>query len=255
MDISAKLILEIKKKRELKSISSDFIKTQVESYLKKHKFTERISEKDFRLIVKSIRSELRLYTGRFQSSVKDRISLLDSNDYRHLLETNSAAKERAEDYEFLKQKISELNAVSILDLGCGINPIALANKNIKYYASDIRDDDLNLLKAFFDKNKINGKVFYYDLNNIKREELPSADLCLLMKVLDILDKKDKSLSERIILSVPSRYILVSFAARTLSGRNMNHPRRIWFERILQRNSLQFEYYQRKNEIYYLIKKQ
>ena len=249
-----KLIKEIKKKKELSGLSNQVVVDYLESYIKKYNLSlEKLKEKEIKLLIKELRSQLRNLTGRFQKSTKNRLKLLNEDSIKELLATHSSTSERLNFYPELKKIIKELKINSILDLGCGLNPLALAEKNIKYYASDIKEDDLSLVDKFFKKNSIKGKVFIQDIRKIS-SDLPKADICLLFKVLDIADKANYKLAEKLIKNLSCRYILVSFATKTLSGRKMNFPRRKWLEHLLKNLGLKYKIISSDNEIFYLIDK-
>ncbi len=250
--LSRMLCKEIKEKKELRGLSDAVVEDCLHDYLKKHSISlKNLKKQDFRIITKQIRSELRFLTGQYQKSLKDRPRLLQEDNFMQLLKTHSSTAERLPFYPLIKEKIKELKIKSILDLGCGLNPLALASPEVFYYASDIKEDELSLIDSFFKKNKINGKTFTLDLRKLS-SPLPKTDLCILFKVIDVVDKKDHALSEKIILAVESKYILVSFSTKKLSGKAMNYPQRGWFERLLLRKGLSFEKFSIPNEIFYLI---
>ncbi len=141
-----------------------------------------------------------------------------------------------------------------MDLGCGINPLALARKGIVYYALDIKKDELDLIKEFFVKKDIAGETILFDVRKIKEIELPAVDMCLIFKVFDILEKRGHKLAEEIIDNVKCRYFLISFSTKTLSGKPMNHPQRGWIERLLARKGFKFKQIKSKNEIFYLAER-
>ena len=241
------MIREIKAKKELSGLTDSIVSDILSKYLKMYNLTTKeMSRQKLKVIKKEVRAELRLLAGRFQKTTKRKSAF----STERLLETHSSTSERTAFYPELKRIISNMKAKSILDLGCGLNPLALADKNTKYYAADIKEDELGIIKNYFEKNKINGKTFTYDLRKIKND-LPRIDICLLFKVLDILDK---NLAEKIIKSIPSKRILVSFATKKLSGKKMSHPKRIWFEKILERLNFKYETFNSDNEIFYLIEK-
>ncbi|MDP4039472.1 MAG: hypothetical protein Q8P57_02745 [Candidatus Pacearchaeota archaeon] len=247
------IISEIKKKKELSDIPNSLIKEILEKSLKKN-FKNSIEEiknkKQLKIIIKEVRSELRKYTGRFQISSKKRIALLKENRIEELLKTHSSTKERFLDYKILKSEIKKLNPSSILDLGCGLNPIIIANNKIKYYAYDIKKDELNLISEFFKNNKINGKTVYKDIKKVKR--FPKTDLTLILKVLDIIDQKGHRNAKEIIQKISSKNIIASFSLITLSGKPMSFPRRYWFEKTLEILNLKFKVKRTKTEIFYII---
>lgn len=248
------LVVKIKEKKELSGIADEIVLGFLLEYVRKRNiFLENIRPSQIKIVVKDIRAELRKYVGRFRRSLKDRSKLLEQGRIKELLRTHTSTEERLSFYPKLRSIIKKLKVTSILDLACGLNPLALATPKIKYYASDIKDDELTLIKKYFEKNNIKGKTFIYDIRKIKRD-LPGADLCLLFKVLDIIEKKGHKLAEKILKTVECKTILVSFPTKKLSGRPMRHPEREWLEKLLNRLNYPFKIFRSENEIFYLIKK-
>lgn len=253
MDINS-LVAWIIEKKELSGINQELVKELIGDYLAKNKIKlELLTKQELKIVVKDIRSNLREYSGRFRASYKDREKLLKKGDYDSLLMTHSSTKERMQFYPKLREIISGLHINSILDLGCGLNPIALANPGISYYASDINQEELSLIDEFFIKNKIQGRTFQCNLAKPESCNFPKADLCIIFKVLDILGKNDYILAEKIISRISSKFILASFSTKTLSGKSMNKPRRIWLEKLLKSKRYSVEIIKSGNEIFYLAR--
>lgn len=246
------IISEIKKKKELSDLPNDLVKEELDKILKKYNFKLTDNKKTNKTIIKLVRAELRKYSGRYEISSKKRDSLMDENNWEELLKKHSSTKERINSYPEIKELIFKNKPKSILDLGCGINPIAIANKNTKYYAYDIKEKELNLLKEFFKKENILGEVFFVDIRKVK--EYPKTDICLIFKVLDLVDSKRHENAKIIFEKVKSKEIIISFSTRTLSGKKMSVPRRPWFEKYLEKNNISFEVYQTINEIFYIIRR-
>ncbi|MCA9485894.1 MAG: hypothetical protein KC506_03560 [Nanoarchaeota archaeon] len=247
-----KLLQKIKEKKELSGMADIVVLKNLDDYIKKYKINlDKIPPSQIKIMIKEIRADLRKLTGRFQKNIKKRKNLQEN--FNEVLKTHTSTHERLSFYPGLKAIISKEKPKSILDLGCGLNPLALASKGTKYYASDIKEDELEIVDAFFKKNKIPGKTFIYDLRN-PEEELPQADICLIFKVLDILDKKNHSLTRRILEKVNCKKFIISFSTKKLSGRPMNKPQRIWFEKTLKNLKFPFEKLNTSNEIFYLIDK-
>lgn len=243
----------IKQKRELSGIDDSIILDILKEINSRGHIPSNPSDKEIRLIVKQVRAELRKYVGRFSVSQKEKLSLLKKGEIKKLLETHSSTKERLPYYPEVLDIIKKVNPHSILDLGCGLNPLAIANNNILYYASDINKDDLEIVRLFFDMQNIKGKVFVYDARK-SGEALPEADLVILFKLFDVIEKRGHKLAEKIISELKCKSILVSFSTKTISGRAMNHPQRGWIERLLSRLNYKFEIFKIKNEIFYLVHK-
>jgi len=247
------IVKKIKEKKELAGIADSVVKDSLNAYLLKNKFDiKKLSKTDKKIVVSEVRSQLRRLSGQYQKSLKTKEDLSPKD----LLNSHSSTHERINYYPELKSVIESINPKSILDLGCGLNPIALATKKVEYFASDIKEDELHIIDKHFKKNKIRGSTFVLDLRNINME-LPVTDLCLIFKVLDILDvssKKRNILAEKIIKKIRSKKILVSFATVKISGKKMNQPDRYWFEAILISQNLEFKKFSSDSEIFYFITK-
>lgn len=242
---------KIKSKKELKGLADSVVLGNLNSYLRKSNVEfSTTSKKEKKIILKDVRSSMRLLTGRFQKSMKDKKSFLALGEVEKLLKTHSSTSERLAFYPEFKKLLKKINPKSILDLGCGLNPIAIASKGVEYLASDIKEDELKLVSDFFESKKIKGKVFVADLQNLKKE-LPETDICLILKVLDVVDPNHK-ISKDLLKKIPARIIIVSFSTKKLSGRKMNFPRRFWFENLLKEMRLKFKTLESENEFFYII---
>jgi hypothetical protein len=249
------IIARIKQKKELSGIGDSLVSEALEKYLKSHKLSlENLGRHELKIVIKDIRAQMRDYVGRFQVSSKDRLKLLKEGDILSMLKTHSSSKERLSFYPELRKIISGLRVKSILDLGCGLNPLALAEQGIKYYASDINEEELKIIDLFFGENKIDGATFVCNLTKVEQCRLPEADICLILKVFDILGKNDYLIAEKVISRIKSKYLLISFSTKTLSGKPMNKPRRIWMEKLLASSGYSFKIINSDNEIFYLAEK-
>ena len=253
-----KLINQIKKKKELSDVSEILVKDVLEHYLQKNNLKIPKDKKGIKIIVKDVRCELRNYTGRFQVKIspKKREELLEKDNLIELLKSHSSTRERLESnsYEILIESLKEISPKSILDLACGINPlkISLEFPKSKYYATDIKESELNLLKNFFRKNNIEGEAFVSDIR--KKKNYPAADVCLILKVLDIIEKKGHRKSQKLLKNLHSKNLIISFSTKTLSGKQMKFPQRSWLEKILIGLNYSFKIKKSSNELFYFCKK-
>lgn len=238
------LIALIKKKPELKGVADEFVMSLIKKEQAKHRLPVNLSKKEVKLFVQSIRAQLRLHVGRFQPRGVSRAR--DSTS--HHLSTH----ERAPHYAFLKELVQEVHPRSILDLGCGRNPLELATKDVTYYACDINEDDVKAVRAFFQARHISGEAFVADVAT--KKEFPAADLVLMLKLLDIIETKGHKRAEWLITQVQYKHAIVSFPTVKISGRRMNRPRRIWFEKMLARLDYPYTVRETENELFYCIAK-
>ncbi len=110
---------------------------------------------------------------------------------------------------------------SIIDLACGLNPLTIPWMGLahecRYTAVDIYEDLKDYLSIFFGKFHIRGESVNFDLT---RGVPPvEAQLTLILKTIPCLEQADKDAGARILSSVTSPNILVSFPARSLGGKS------------------------------------
>lgn len=120
-------------------------------------------------------------------------------------------------FQICLESISPVN--SIVDLACGMNPLAIPwmplDKRFSYHACDIYLDMIGLIRAFFKHHKITGIAEVCDLMT----RLPETDVqvALLLKSFPCLEQVDKDISSHLLESIQAQHILVSFPAKSLGG--------------------------------------
>jgi len=263
------IVSKIKQSKKYSGITTEVITKEVEGFIKKFPGYNFLKEN---FILKQIKKRLHDIYGSFRTKKKGKIKKLleslrkdkDNKIIREILSTNLSTRERLGNYGFIYGKIFERakDIDTIIDLGCGLNPVSFpymeAENEIKYYAYDLNESDLDIIREFFNIYRINGHVEAADLRNIETiKKLSPADICFMFKLLDPLEKtaKGHKLAEEIIkeLAKKCRFIVVSFSTKTISGKPMNFPARGWIERMLERIKLKFESFSTKNEIFYFIR--
>jgi len=260
------IIKKIKQNKKYKSISNEIIKKEIKDYFKKNPDAQ-----DNKTIIKEIRAILHKSYSSFQTKKKTKkykyLEELKQNKNKEtinkLLSLTLSTKERINDYEFIYKNIFKITKKpkTIIELGCGLNPLSFPYMNIdflNYYAYDIDEEDRRFLNKYFKimKNKINGKAEILDLrNNKKLSKIPFSDIIFLFKVIDIIDKENHKPSEKLIqiLIKKTKFIVISFALKTITRKKMNFPKRKWFELMLNRLNLNYKIFKTDNEIFYIIK--
>ena len=240
------IIKKIKEKKELSGLGDSIVEDFLNEVLKKYKLSSK--ESDIKILVSETRNLLRKISGRFQKSLKKREENIEKSNFIELLKSHSSTSERLSFYPELIMLINSKKPSSILDLGCGLNPLAVASKKLKYYACDIKKDELKIVENYFKKNKIKGKAFFYDLRKID-STLPKAGVCLAFKVFDILGKNNHSLTKQIIQKIKCKTIIASFSTKKLSGNTMRNPERRWIERILSNLNLNYKKVYPDNDVF------
>lgn len=267
------MLLKVKQSRKYSAISNEIIVEEIKKYLNKNPKilkNNRFKKKN----VQEIKSSLHRLSGSYQASKKNKresyLEELKNNPkniriINKILQTQKSTQERLNDYRYIYKQIFNVTKIpdSVVDLGCGINPISIPYMNLKkldYYAYDIDESGINFLNKFFqiEKNqRLSGKAEILDVKNLdKLSKLPNVDIIFMFKLIDLIDTKKKKLSEPIIkiLIDKSKFLVISFATKTLTGKPMNLPRRKGFELMLERNNIRFKTMKTKNEIFYAISK-
>ncbi len=108
----------------------------------------------------------------------------------------------------------------VLDLACGLNPLALPwmplAEDAEYYAYDLYQDMADFLTGFLALARVRGQAEARDV--LRRPPTQAADLALLLKALPCLEQIDAGASLRLLEAVNARHVLVSFPARSLGGK-------------------------------------
>ncbi len=123
---------------------------------------------------------------------------------------------------FYAQTLSALPPIrSVIDLGCGLNPLTLSwmglASDVTYRGYDIDAGLIDFLNRFFALVGVDGAATLCDLvTSPPREE---ADLALALKLLPTLDHLERGAAVALPRSLRARHLLVSFPARSLGGRH------------------------------------
>lgn len=179
------LIKEATKKKELKNISSEFVRDILYAFLTKNKkATVFLSGKptkkaaQYKAIIKQVRAQLRKFYGQYRGSADaQRIHelverllqgrIVDQHILKDILMVNASTKERLSFYDGLYEKLFQVTGLptstppttptTIIDLGCGLNPFSIPwmyapqqIAKLRYYAYDINEDEIAVLGEFFE---------------------------------------------------------------------------------------------------------
>lgn len=108
----------------------------------------------------------------------------------------------------------------LLDLGCGLAPLALPWMDLAgdavYHAVDVDRRGLETVGAFLELVAQPHVVEIGDL--VTQPPTAAADVALLLKVVTTLDRQDPRAAERLLAALDVRHAVVSFPRRSLGGR-------------------------------------
>jgi len=141
---------------------------------------------------------------------------------RQLMQTHASTRERLPIIdEFYQTSLAEIAPIhSVLDLACGLNPLAIPfmplAENAIYYACDLYTDQAEFFNRAFPLLGLRGEAWATDVT----ETVPSqkVDLALIIKAIPCLQQIDKGIGTRLLTGVQADHILVSYPVQSLGGK-------------------------------------
>ncbi|MEO8394385.1 MAG: 16S rRNA methyltransferase [Chloroflexota bacterium] len=141
---------------------------------------------------------------------------------RALMQTHASTRERLPILdEFYRVALAEIAPLhSVLDLACGLNPLAIPFMPLAdgatYYACDLYTDQAEFFNRAFPLLGVSGEAWAADVT----QTVPSqkVDLALIIKAIPCLQQIDKGIGVRLLEGVQADHILVSYPAQSLGGK-------------------------------------
>jgi 16S rRNA (guanine(1405)-N(7))-methyltransferase len=147
---------------------------------------------------------------------------------------------------------------SVLDIACGLNPLALPwmplAGDITYYAYDIYQHMMNFLSAYMQFMHIQGHAEARDV--IQSCPTQTVDLALVLKVLPCLEQIDKQAAHTLLHTLNARHIIVSYPIHSLGGKNkgMAQYYEAHFHALLANQSWQVKRFEFATELVFILEK-
>jgi 16S rRNA (guanine(1405)-N(7))-methyltransferase len=108
---------------------------------------------------------------------------------------------------------------SVLDVACGLNPLAIPwmplTPGAAYYAYDIYHDMIEFVGAFMALTNVNGDAHARDVAQFVPPQ--KVDVALVLKTIPCLEQIDKSAGLQLLESLNADYVVVSFPVHSLGG--------------------------------------
>jgi len=145
---------------------------------------------------------------------------------------------------------------SVLDLGCGLNPLALPwmdlDDHFTYTACDIYEDMVGFLNTFFQHFSANASAFTCDITQVK--DFQTVQLALLLKTLPCLEQLNKHIGRQVLENIHAEHILVSFPVKSLSGneKGMRENYQRYFYSLLQPSDWTIRTFEFSTELAFLL---
>lgn len=111
---------------------------------------------------------------------------------------------------------------SVLDIGCGFNPLALPwmgfASTTRYHAMDVPQDLMQFLQVALEPNYPNFRATACDAVTTLPTE--AVDIALILKFLPVLEQNLRGNTADWLARIPAKHLLVTFPSRTIGGRNI-----------------------------------
>ena len=161
---------------------------------------------------------------------------------------------------FFQETLAAIQPIpSILDLACGLNPLALPwmpiEREVKYFGCDIFRDMTNFLQNFADHFHIQGD---FKTCNVFDLQFPrKAKVAFLLKTLPCLEQVKKGFAPELLRSIPAEYILISYPVSSLSGKSkgMQENYTDHFRALISELGWPYQAFTYSSEIAFLVEKQ
>ncbi len=159
-------------------------------------------------------------------------------------------------YQTCLQSIAPIQ--SVLDLGCGIHPLALPwiplAEDPMYLGMDIFKEMTDFDQRFLQQVRLRGRVLHADfLGNLPKQRY---QLALCLKVIPLIDQVSQGITRTWLESLPAEHILVSFPTASLGGRGKGMPAhyRERFEQLTTNNQWRVETFEFPSELAFLLRR-
>jgi 16S rRNA (guanine(1405)-N(7))-methyltransferase len=183
--------------------------------------------------VKRVKRRLHQAVGAFRSARRASTVVWPADDPMELrdaclaaMREHASTRERAPYLDAFYPAIWEVTGTpdSVLDLGCGLNPLALPWMGIggaPYHAIDVDAGTLEVARGFLESV---GQPHVAEVCDLVADvPAEAAGVGLLLKLVTTLDRQDAEAAARLLRGLRVEHAVVSFAARSLGGRG-NHER-------------------------------
>ncbi|MGB9799036.1 MAG: hypothetical protein ACPLUL_02930 [Thermanaerothrix sp.] len=138
----------------------------------------------------------------------------------HLLQQHASTRERLPFLEAFYQRLFGVTGVpaTILDLACGLNPLAWPwmglPREIRYLAFDIHNPRVQLIRRFFELMGIHGQAFHRDI--LVEPPWDQAEVAFFFKEIHRFEERQPGCARSFLQAIPARWLLISLPTRSLS---------------------------------------
>jgi 16S rRNA (guanine(1405)-N(7))-methyltransferase len=179
---------------------------------------------------------------------------------RRVLALHSSTRERLPILDQFYTRIFQLTGQprSILDLGCGLNPVALPWMGLapgsRYAALDIDAAGIQFVNRYLQLAGFEPLARWQDI--LADPPADPADVALLLKTSPSLERQEKGVTACLVEALRAPFVVVSFAVKSLGGREkgmLAHHRR-QFQAMAEGRPWQIEELASDTELVFVVRK-
>lgn len=230
--------------------------------------------RSFKEAVKSTRNKLHQVSGAYQpgrqqyarwyvdlqqaTQQADQAAIRDS--CRSIMSNHASTRERLPLLDtFYTTLLADFAPIhSVLDIACGLNPLAIPwmplAGNARYYAYDIHQQLTDFLQQSMALLGIEGHACTCDI----LQDCPAhkVDVALILKAIPCLEQIDKQAGKRLLQAIRASVLLVSFPVHSLGGRGkgMSAHYTAHFHEMVRESGWQMRSYEFATELVFVVKK-
>ncbi len=138
-----------------------------------------------------------------------------------ILKLQTSTNERISILNNFYQKIFSITGIpeKITEPACGLNALTYfwMNPSIQYIGFDVDKEEIDFLNQIFKLFKVDNKA-KVKLGDILFDKIEKSDISLFLKVLPLLEHQQKGCSLDILRKCPSKYLIVSYPTKSISGK-------------------------------------
>ncbi len=260
-----KLVEQVRKSAKYRHLSPDLIRR-----IGVRELAVRRNQKE---AVKATKNKLHQVGGAYQerkidfdrmiaqlAAAKDDPAILRQT-CREIMSLHSSTRERLPILdEFYTTIFAQLPPITtVVDVACGLNPLALPwmplHPDVTYYAYDIYEDMMGFLADFLQMVGVNGRAQTRDV--IGNPPTEPCDLALVLKTLPCLEQVDKSAATQLLDAINAQYILITYPAQSLGGRNkgMAEHYTAHFKSLINGRNRPYQRFEFQTELAFLVQQE
>jgi len=179
---------------------------------------------------------------------------------RKIMEAHASTRERLPILdEFYATTLAGLPPLgSVLDLACGLNPLALPwlplADGATYWAIDIYEDMMAFVRDYLALPLVGVRGQAQARDVLQLGPLPPVDLALVLKAIPCLEQMDNAAGAKLMDVIQADYVLVSFPAHSLGHRDkgMAAHYEAHFRQLVGSRPVQVQRFQFSSELAFLI---